>query len=303
MLTLKLFIMRNRFLYNVFALMMLAAAVSSCEKMTLSESAESENGNTGNVVLRVTQFEQTPFDDQTRADVWNVCSRLCFHIYGEDGIRVKYVNQKLEDSNFGTASFSLSEGRYILVVVGHSASSNPSFSANEKVSISGSNLGDTFWCCEEFEVGEEEIELNLRLKRIVSLLRFIPTDDKPANLNQVIFSYKGSKGSFNGLTGYGSTNTSQTVTLDVDSDDDRYEFYMIPSSDSDLLDIKMSTYYIESDGRIHSLTEKEISQVPVKRNCITICRGSLFDGTGSSQSVFITITVDTEWDENINVSF
>lgn len=295
--------MRSKMLYNVFALMMMATVVSSCEKMTLSESAKSENGNTGNVVLRVTQFEQTPFDAQTRADVWNVCSRLCFHIYGEDGIRVKYVNQKLEDSNFGTASFSLSEGRYILVVVGHSASSNPSFSANEKVSISGSNLGDTFWCCETFEVGEEEIELSLRLKRIVSLLRFIPTDDKPANMNQVIFSYKGSKGSFNGLTGYGSTNTSQTVTLDVDSDDDRYEFYMIPSSDSDLLDIKMSTYYIETDGRIHSLTEKEISQVPVKRNCITICRGSLFDGTNSSQSVFITITVDTDWDGNIDVTF
>ena len=224
--------MRNRFLYNVFALMMLTAAVSSCEKMALSEGAELENGVTGNVVLRVTQFEQTPFDPQTRAEVGSVCSRLCFHIYGEDGVRVSYVNQKLEDSNYGTASFSLAEGRYILVVVGHSASSNPSFSANEKVSISGSNLGDTFWCCEEFEVGEDEVELSLRLKRIVSLLRFIPTDDVPANMNQVIFSYKGSKGSFNGLTGYGSTNTSQTVTLDVDSDDDRYEFYMIPSSDN-----------------------------------------------------------------------
>ena len=295
--------MRSRLLYNVYALMLLTAAVSSCEKMTLSESAKSENGETGNVVLRVTQFEQTPFDAHTRAEVGSVCTKLCFHIYGEDGIRVSYVNQKQEDSNFGTASFSLAEGRYILVVVGHSASSNPSFSANEKVSISGSNLGDTFWCCEEFEVGNDDVELSLRLKRIVSLLRFIPTDEKPANMNQMIFSYKGSKGSFNGLTGYGSTNTSQTVTLDVDSDDDRYEFYMIPSSDSDLLDIKMSTYYIENDGRIHSLTEKEISQVPVKRNCITICRGSLFDGTGSSQSVFITITVDTDWDGNIDVTF
>ena len=295
--------MRSKLLSNVFTLMLMTAAVSSCEKMTLSESVQSENGEKGNVVLRVTQFEQTPFDAHTRAEVGSVCSRLCFHIYGEDGIRVQYVNQKLEDSNFGTASFSLDEGHYILVVVGHSASSNPSFSANEKVSISGSNLGDTFWCCEEFDVGEDEIELSLILKRIVSLLRFIPTDDKPDNMNQVIFSYKGSKGSFNGLTGYGSTNTSQTVTLDVDSDDDWYEFYMIPSSDNDLLDIRMNTSYIEADGRIHSLTEKEISQVPVKRNCITICRGNLFDGSSSSQSVFITVTVDTEWDENINVTF
>ena len=290
-------------LSNVFTLMMLTAVMSSCEKMTLSESAQSENGEKGNVVLRVTQFEQTPFDAQTRAEVGSVCTRLCFHIYGEDGIRVKYVNQKLDESNFGTASFSLEKGKYILVVVGHSASSNPSFSANEKVSISGSNLGDTFWCCKEFEVGSDDVELSLALKRIVSLLRFIPTDEKPKDMNQVIFSYKGSKGSFNGLTGYGSTNTSQTVTLDVEPDAEQYEFYMIPSSDEDQLDIKMNTYYIESDGRIHNLTEKEISQVPVKRNCVTICRGSLFDGTSSSQSVFITISVDADWDENIDVTF
>ena len=295
--------MKSKMLSNVFTLMMLTAVMSSCEKMTLSESAQSENGEKGNVVLRVTQFEQTPFDAQTRAEVGSVCTRLCFHIYGEDGIRVKYVNQKLDESNFGTASFSLEKGKYILVVVGHSASSNPSFSANEKVSISGSNLGDTFWCCKEFEVGSDDVELSLALKRIVSLLRFIPTDEKPKDMNQVIFSYKGSKGSFNGLTGYGSTNTSQTVTLDVEPDAEQYEFYMIPRSDEDQLDIKMNTYYIESDGRIHNLTEKEISQVPVKRNCVTICRGSLFDGTSSSQSVFITISVDADWDENIDVTF
>lgn len=295
--------MRSKLLYNVFALMLMTAVVSSCEKMTLSEGAKSENVDKGNVVLRVTQFEQIPFGAQTRAEVGSVCTRLCFHIYDEDGIRVSYVNQKLEESNFGTASFSLGEGRYVLVVVGHSASSNPSFSANEKVSISGNNLGDTFWCCEELEVGEDEIELNLRLKRIVSMLRFIPTDNKPANMNQVIFSYKGSKGTFDGLTGYGSTNTSQTVKLDVDPDADRYEFYMIPSTDNDLLDINLSTYYIEEDGKIHSLTEKEISQVPVKRNCITICRGSLFDGSSSAQSVFITISVDADWDDNINMDF
>ena len=295
--------MRSMKLSNVLALMLMTAVVSSCEKMTLAEGVESENNAKGNVVLRVTQFEQTPFDAKTRANLESVCTRLCFHIYDEDGVRQKYVNQKQEDANFGTASFSLDEGHYILVVVGHSASSNPSFSANEKVSISGSNLGDTFWCCEEFEVGDDDVELSLRLNRIVSLLRFIPTDEKPANMNQMIFSYKGSKGSFNGLTGYGSTNTSQTVTLDVDPDDDWYEYYMIPSSDNDSLDIKMSTYYIESDGRIHNLTEKQISQVPVKRNCITICRGNLFDGTSSSHSVFITITVETDWDENINVTF
>ena len=52
--------MKSKMLSNVFTLMMLTAVMSSCEKMTLSESAQSENGEKGNVVLRVTQFEHRP---------------------------------------------------------------------------------------------------------------------------------------------------------------------------------------------------------------------------------------------------
>lgn len=296
--------MKSQKLYNVFALMMMAAmSVSSCEKMVLSDSAESENQLEGNVVIRVAQFEQTPFDSKTRGEAGDYCTHLCFHIYDDEGTRVKYINQKQEDAGFGSAAFTLDEGHYVLVVVGHSASSNPSFSANEKVSISGKNLGDTFWCCEELEVGADGLEKSLVLKRIVSLLRFIPSDENPATLDQMIFRYKGSRGTFSGLTGYGTTNVAQTVDLEVSPDDTQFEFYMIPSDLENTLSVEISSYGHNASGTVIPLTQKTIDQIPVRRNCVTICRGNLFDNKSSEHTTIITVSIDGEWDEDITLSF
>jgi hypothetical protein len=268
----------------------------SCEKVNLDDAGD---GQPANVVLHVGSIEQIPFPVATRAAIEELCSHLCFHVYGDDGIRVDYVNQKIEDANFGNASFQLDKGHYYLVVVGHSGSKNPSFSANEKVSISGNDLGDTFWCCADFQVEDERIDLNLQLKRIVSLLRFIPTVTPPAGLDHIVFKYKGSKGTFNGLTGYGSTTASQTVNVSASSNDSQYEFYLIPRGDDDMIDVSMMAY----DSQIQGLGGCSIDEVPLKRNSITVCRGNLFDGGNSSASVFVTLSVDNSWGENLQVSF
>lgn len=270
----------------------------SCEKMNVE--ASDDDDAMANVVLRIGSIEQVPFPMVTRATIGELCSHLCFHVYDDDGIRVEYVNQKVEDANFGTASFLLDKGHYYLVVVGHSASKNPSFSANEKVSISGDNLGDTFWCSEDFEVGDDNVNLDLGLQRIVSLLQFVPTVTPPADLDHIVFKYKGSKGTFNGLTGYGSTTASQSLKVMTSSDASQYEFYMIPRADEDMIDVSMMAY----DSEIRGLGGCSIDEVPVKRNCITICRGNLFDGGSNSASLFIKVdNVDASWGENIQVNF
>jgi len=295
--------MKGKMLCSVLALVV-AAVMSSCEKMVLSEGAESENLKDGNVVVRVSQFEQTSFSAATRAEAGDYCSRLCFHVYGDDGVRVSYVNEKQEDDGFGTASFTLEQGHYYLVVVGHSASSNPSFSANEKVSISGKNLGDTFWCCEELEVGDEGVEKSLVLHRIVSMVRFIPHDDSPEGLDELRIKYTGSRGTFSGLTGYGTTRASQSVDLSVSPDDRQFEFYMIPRAQQDTISVKLSSYrHNSTTGAPIPLTDKTIDRIPVRRNSVTICRGALFDNQSSSKPVFITVSIDGEWDEDINLSF
>jgi hypothetical protein len=297
--------MKKQAFHGLVACVLSMALLSACEKMVVSEDGGSggKGGSKGNVVLRVSQFEQKPFDAPTRGDVNDYCTKLCFHIYDAEGTRIEYVNQKQETEGFGTASFSLPEGHYTLVVVGHSGSTNPSFSANEKVSISGKGLGDTFWCCEELEVKSDGLEKSLELKRIVSLVRFIPTDENPATLDQMVIKYKGSRGTFNGLTGFGSTDVNQTVDMEVSPDDTQFEFYMIPSALENTLSAEISTYSHSATGSVIPLTQKTIDQIPVKRNCVTICRGNLFDGKSSERSVFITVSIDGEWDEDINLTF
>lgn len=282
----------------VCGMMVLSGAVS-CEKMNIED--EGEDLMDSNVVLHVGSIEQIPFGVATRATLEDICTRLNFHVYDDQGMRVDYVNQKLGDAGFGTASFLLDKGHYFLVVVAHNGSQNPSFKKEEIVSISGDNLGDTFWCSKDFEVGDDKVNLNLELQRIVAMLRFIPTVTPPEDLNKILIKYKGSKGTFNGLTGYGRQG-NQTVSLFPNPEDRQYEFYMIPQTEEDEIDISFTGYNVDDNDVIIPLGGCSIDGVPMRRNSITICKGDLFNGDDNSASVFITVSIDDSWGDNIQIN-
>ena len=283
---------------SVFALMMVTALMSSCEKMVSSESTEVKNVEKANVVLRVTHFEQVPLNNMTRAAVDSVCTRLNFAVYDADGVRKELVSQKKGDDDFGVASLSLEEGDYHLVIVGHSGQNNPSFKANEKVSITGKDMTDTFWNSDELHVGSENISKNILLKRIVSLVCFIPEDDVPTGVDSIQISYRGSRGTFDGLTGYGSTTAQQNVSLSLRNSDSKIEFYMIPRAEVDSLDVTVETF-----AAMQRQTQKVIENIPVRRNSATICRGVLFDNESSTHGTTATVTVDNTWDDSIQITF
>ena len=292
--------MKNRLFCQILACVygwMLLMTATSCEKMVVNDETSA------NVVVHVRSYEQIPFPAKTRAEGGSSISKLCFHIYNDEGERVAYVNQKTDDDHFGSAYFTLEKGHYYVLVVGHNASSNPSFNKNERVSISGKDLGDTFWRMKEIEVDEDNIEESVELERIVSRINFIPTDDAPEEMNQMIFSYKGSKGTFDGLTGYGSTNVNQTVVQDVNADDKSFGFYMIPSADEENIDLEIKTYNVDERGLPNSLTSKTIKGVPVQRNRITICKGVLFSEKSSDQSIEFTIVINDTWGPDIEFNF
>lgn len=295
--------MKSRKLGNVIAMVMLAAAMSSCEKVMPSESGGSESGGVPNVVLRVSNIETVPFAARTRGgDISQMCTHLCFDIYDEEGQKVKYINQKQGDSKFGEASFSLAEGDYYLVVVAHSAAKNPSFATKEmKVTASGT-LSDMFWVCEPLHISGDNVNKSLTLRRIVSMVRFIADDKLPDEANELLIKYTGSKGTFSGLTGFATTKASQSIVVEVDASDEYYDFYMIPRDERDTIrNVNIiSRYNNGSDAT--NYTEKVIESIPVRRNSITLCRGSLFPGSGSSgASSSVTISIDDSWDEGIEI--
>lgn len=289
--------MKNRH-FCVLAICTLGSLLmaTSCEKMILSGS-EPSDAEDANVVVQVMSFEQQPFSlSRTRAEGEAVCTRLNFIVYDEDGLRIRQETQQWDDSDFGTARFKLQEGRYFLVALAHSATGNPTSTDLHKIRFTNkTGYTDTFLFADTLVVGEEEVDCELQLKRIVSKVKFVFSDQLPEDADSIRFYYEGGSGAFDAVTGVGVVKSQQQQWLPVNPNDTSYEIYTIPRADSDKLKVQVTTYKT-TGGKIEILTEREISDIPIQRNSITVCRGSLFAPTEQHQ---ISITIDTTWNSEV----
>ena len=300
---------RKMFSFSAFvALMSVLTALlfTSCEKAFFSDD-ETTGETDGNLRVRGFQIEKTPFGSLTRAALpaSEVCDRLNFLIYNTDGSRAKMVNQTSSDKNFGTASFQLDEGDYFLVVVGHSANGNPTSTNPQKISFTNAQgYTDTFLSNGDITIGEEPLEADVTLERIVALCRFVITDDIPADVKKMQFYYTGGSGAFNAYTGLGSVNSKQTVTFDVASpsamtDDGRqFDLYTFLHEQSDNVALKVSA--LDASG--NELYGREFD-VPMEQNHITWLTGAFFNSSGSSSTSVTGVTVNTDWAAETHLSF
>lgn len=275
---------------------LLATLFTSCESPVITDDEETEDPQ-GNLKVSIYQIEQTPFSALTRAESGIVCSRLNFAVYDEGGARVKQVNQLSSETNFGTATFQLPEGDYQLVVVGHSSSGNPTMTDLKKIAFSN-KLGftDTFLYSKKITVTDEPNDLKVELKRIVSLCRFVITDDYPDDVARMRFYYTGGSGAFDASTGFGSVASKQEVFFDVDPDQKRYDLY---------------TFLHDTEGTVH-LTVTALDSgdnvicerpfdIPMIQNQITWLTGAFF--TGGAGSTGVTITINADWAGESHISF
>ena len=240
--------MRNKHFYVIVMLLWSLLLATSCEKMV--------------VVVQVMSFEQQPFSlTQTRGETETGPTKLNFIVYDEGGMRIRQESQQWGDSDFGIARFKLQEGRYFLVALAHSGKGNPTSTNVHKIGFTNkTGYTDTFLYADSLVVGEEEVDDELQLKRIVSKVKFV---------------------------------SKQQQWFPVRHDTQRFEIYTIPRADSDKLKVLVTTYRT-TGGQVELLTEREISDIPIRQNHITICRGNLFNPTEQHQ---ISIDIDTTWDE------
>ncbi len=287
--------MNKRFIVFVMLLGSLLLA-ASCEKMVISASERSD-AEDANVVVQVMGFEQQPFPmASTRGDVETACTRLNFIVYDEAGERIRQETQLLGDEGFGMAQFKLQEGRYYLVALAHSGKGNPTSTDLHKIRFTNkTGYTDTFLYADTLVVGEEVIDDELQLKRIVSKVRFVFSDQLPEDADSIRFYYEGGSGAFDAVTGVGVVKSQQQQWFPVNSNDTSYEIYTIPRADSDKLKVLVTTYKT-AGGKIEILTEREVSDIPIQRNTITVCRGSLFNPTEQHQ---ISIDIDTTWSSDV----
>jgi hypothetical protein len=260
--------------------------------MNLSGRSNNADEGEANVVVRITSFEQVPFSASTRAAVGDVCNHLNFVVFDENGERVDQKNQELGDEGFGEGRFTLPLGNYLLAIVAHSSDGNPSVnkrtaSKNESISFTNAKgYTDTFFFTQKLEVGEEPIDLSVNLKRVVAKVRFVNEDAIPEKTDSIRFHYTGGSGSIDALTSYGNVRSEQYAWRH--KADSPYEIYTIPWQDNDYLDVTIEAFH-GSDR----LTSSVVNDIPIRRNCITTCRGQLFNGKVGKVS--FTISVDDNW--------
>ena len=293
----------------------LAVLLAGCEKPIMDDAYDVDEDD-ANVVLRVATYGQGAFDAPALGGIrsrraaealTDQCSRLSVAIFRQDGTKVKNVNQTSSDGGFGTVAVSLAEGTYKVVAVAHnSTEGNATISSTEKVTFANNKMSDTFACCASLTVeGEEPIDQELLLQRVVAMMRLTVTGVIPDEVARFKFYYTGGSSTLNPSTGYGCVQSKQTeyrATVLDGSAVKVYELYTAPHELNDVLKLVITA----QDGDNQTLNEWTMEDIPVTRNKITTWSGALFgndDTGGSTGSGGIGITLDTTWDGTVNYSW
>ena len=285
----------KQFFIGIMAMLMCMA----CEKPLMTGNQEEEETE-GNLKIKVFEIEKTPFGSLTRAteEASAVCKHLNYAVYSTSGERLKQVNQTTGTSEFGTASFQLDEGKYRVVVVGHSSNGNPTMTDPTCIKFTNAQgFTDTFVYCDEVTVGEDQVELKVSLNRIVSMCRFVLTDDIPKEIKKMRFYYTGGSGAFDATTSLGCVNSKQDVKIDITNGDQKqFDLYTFLHDEEGVIHLAVSA--LDASG--NELYAREFD-VPMEQNHITWLSGAFFSGV--STTTVTGVTVNTTWEGEQHLTF
>jgi hypothetical protein len=280
-------------------LVLLLIIFFSCEHPTIPESLETGDDN---LFVHVARVEHVPFPAfTTRASVSQAFSRLSIAIYDSDGTRVDFSNKSKDDKGFGSASFHVPEGKYQVVVIGHSAKQNPTTTNASKIQFTkATGYSDTFLHSEFVEVADTPVVVSADVERIVSMCRVVLTDTIPENVTKLHFEYTGGSSYFDASTGLAvASKVVQQVDFDVEAgrDSTAYDLYTFLPDDEGSIHLKA----IAKDDEDNTVSQREFD-VPLKRRQITKLSGPFFTGASGS-TITIVISVDDEWEGETIINF
>lgn len=269
---------------------MVGIMLASCEKVVF-EDREGESAN-GNLTLSVSvNNSATRSSDEPLSDV---CGRLNVAVFNQADEKVKTVAQTAGDAGYGVVRLSLSEGSYTVVVVGHNGTGSATITNTEKVTFPNNKTTDTFCFYGDIDVTGEKQQMDIKLERVVSMIRFV-LDDNGADMDisSLKFYYTGGSSTLSPKTGYGCVNSKQTEYR-AWNEEGIYELYTMPHSKSDVITKMTITAYDAGDNVVGGWV---MENIPINVNRVTEYAGDLFGGgDGGTWSMTGNIAVNTEWD-------
>lgn len=264
--------------------------LTGCEKVVF-EDREGESTN-GNLTISVSVDNGTTrSSDEPLSDA---CGRLNVAVFNNAGEKLKTVSQVVGDAGYGVVRLSLPDGSYTVVVVGHNSTGSATITNTEKVTFPNNKTTDTFCFSGEIDVTGEEQQMDIRLERVVSMVRFVLDDNGDSmGISSLKFYYTGGSSTLSPKTGYGCVNSKQTEYR-AWNEEGIYELYTMPHSKSDVITKMTVTAYDAGDNVVG---EWVLENIPITVNRVTEYVGDLFGGGegGGMWSMTGNITVDTEW--------
>lgn len=283
---------------TIIFLLALLLMLASCEKAVFDEPQAAESERLVHVEFSVAQFEEMPFSvvnggTRSKVDVSEVCSRLNLALF-RDGTKVKTVNQLSTDEGFGRVSLDLAEGAYQVVVIAHNGTGAATLTSPEEIKFPDNKVTDTFYYYAQLAV-EQDMKVDMLLKRAVAKFRLVTTDAIPQNVQQMKFYYTGGSSTFDAVTGFGCKDSRQTeyrsVTSEMVGKTGQFEVYTFPHADEDKL--KMTITALDASGS--ELCQRVFEDLPVKLNQITQYTGAFFEEASASGAAVFTLMAEDNW--------
>lgn len=258
---------------------------SACQQIDFDEFLTPEDEGEGfatSFVMGLVSQEDFALSKGTRTarPVGEVASIINLAIFDGE-TKIKSVNQKVGEEDFGKITVNLPEGEYRVVAVAHNGSGNATITSPEKIAFPNNKTTDTFVYYDEITVSGKS-EHDACMTRVVAMFRMVMLTDIPEEVKQLKFYYTGGSSTLDAVAGEGCVNSRQTEIREVADHKagQVFEVYTFPHDVDGWL--KMTITALGANDEV--LHERTIEDVPVTVQKITVYSCDFFSGWKDSQS-------------------
>lgn len=278
---------------RLWIILALAAMFSGCKKDAAVQM--------GTINVWVNPFTLIDEDlSGSKASASQAVTRIDAALFDNAGTCVASVNQDTSSGvAFGNVSFTVPNGSYTLVVIGHKSAASATITSATAVSFANDKLSDTYSATRAITVsGGVGQNLSMQLSRCVSMFVIRATDAVPAGVAtiQTVFSAGGV--TLNPTTGFAPNNTGRTSATTIPASrvgttNLGVNSYLLLNTDPQNVNVTVNVL----DSTSATMYSRTFTNVPFRRGHRISAIGPLFSVDNAG-----TFTFDNTWIED-TISF
>lgn len=220
---------------------------------------------------------------------------LAFYKVSDGSQAYKYTQSRSDNTTyttFGEFALSLPFGSYTMVVIANAGNDAVSLTSATLASYGENNVKDTFVATQVVNITSgSSVNLTATLDRVVAALSVQSTDNRPADVTQMRFTYSKGGKSFDPTTSRATSDAGFVTTMTYSGEagsTTKTGGYLFLAEDEETMNVTIET--LNADGAV--LFSKTVNNVPLKRNRITTLTGAVYTNSGITAGSF---NVNDSW--------